>query len=108
MMNKLDLRLRVERWLGVRHASDRRKAPRERRGRTGGDGLVLFAAGLAQMNVHIDQAGRNDLAACIEDQVLPVRVYVVAGNATVLDEQVRHTIYILAGIDDAASLNQDA
>ena len=60
---------RVEGRLGVRHARDRRDAAGDGRGRAGGDGLVLLAARLAQVDVHVDEAGRDDQPGAVEGPV---------------------------------------
>ena len=102
MLHELDLGLGVDRGFGVGHAGDGGKPARQGRRRAGGDGLVVFASRLAQVNVHVDQARRDDFAAGVDDQVLAVARRVVAGDAAVLDEQIGHAIQLLAGIDDAA------
>ena len=61
-IDELGRRLAVEGRLGVRHARHRGDAAGQGRRRAGGDGLVLLAARLAQMDVHVDQAGADDLA----------------------------------------------
>src|SRR5207302_9100763 len=61
-VDELGGRLAVEGRLGVGHAGDRGDAAGEGGGGAGGDGLVLLAAGLAEVDVHVDQAGADDLA----------------------------------------------
>ena len=63
--------LAVEGRLGVGHAGDRRDAAGQRRRGAGGDGLVLLAARLAQVDVHVDQAGADDLARGVEGRGRP-------------------------------------
>ena len=45
--------------LRIRHATERRESARDRRGRPGGDGLLVFEAGLTQMHMEIDKAWKN-------------------------------------------------
>ncbi len=63
VLDELDRGLRVDRRLGVGNAGDRRESAGQRRGRAGGDRFVLFAPRLAEVDVHVDQARRDDLAA---------------------------------------------
>lgn len=53
----------VDDGLRVRHAAHRREAAVGRGARAGGDVLLLLQAGLAQMHVHVHQAGHHYLAA---------------------------------------------
>ena len=46
--------------LGVRHAGDGGEAARDSRGRAGGDRLLMFLTGLAQVHVNIDEARCDD------------------------------------------------
>ena len=43
------------------------KAARRRRRRARGDGLLVALAGLAQVHVHVDEAGRNGQAGCVQN-----------------------------------------
>ena len=52
----------VDDGLRVGHAAHRREAAVGRGARAGGDVLLLLVAGLAQMHVHVHQAGHHDLA----------------------------------------------
>ena len=61
-IDELRRRLAVEGRLGVGHARHRGNAAGQGRRRAGGDGLVFFAARLAQMDVHVDQA--RDRRSC--------------------------------------------
>ena len=58
--------------------------------------------------MHVDQAGRDDLAAGVKDQVLTIGRHVIAGDAALGDQEVRDPIQLLTRIDDAAPLDQDA
>ena len=97
-IDELRGRLAVEGRLGVGHARDRRDAAGQGRRRAGGDGLVLLAARLAQVDVHVDQAGADDLAGGVEGPVgLQVRLGTDADDALALDPQVGHLVEVLHG-----------
>ena len=68
-VDELGRRLTVQGRLGVGHARHRRDAAGQRRRRAGADRLVLLAARLAQMDVHVDEAGTDDLARGVEGAV---------------------------------------
>jgi hypothetical protein len=53
--------------LGVRHAADRREATGGRRARAGLDVFLVFLAGLAQVDVEIDEAGDDPQALDVDD-----------------------------------------
>ena len=52
---------------GVGHGGHRGEPARGGRGRAGGDGLLVALAGLAQVDVHIDETGCNGEAGGVED-----------------------------------------
>ena len=52
--------------IGVRHAGDRREAAGRRGARPGLDRLLVFVSRLAQMHVHVDEAGKNQAAAGVD------------------------------------------
>ena len=56
----------------VGHADDGGEAGRHRRRRAAGDGLLFFVAGIAEMDVNIDQAGRHELARRIDHPRRPI------------------------------------
>src|SRR5262249_6655523 len=88
-MNELRGSLRVDGRLGVGHARYRRDTAGQRRGGAGGDGLVLLAARLAQVDVHVDQARADDQAVRVERAVsAKVRLRVEANNAAIVNPQV--------------------
>src|SRR5690606_16958013 len=65
---------------GVGHREHRRVAAESRCRRTGFDVLGVFAAGLAQVGVQIDEAGQQDLTVGVDD----VTEFTVAGNRQLL------------------------
>ena len=66
-LHPLDRRGTVHRRAGVGHARDRRETAGGRGGGPGRDRLLGFAAGLAQVDVEVHQARREDGAAGIDD-----------------------------------------
>jgi hypothetical protein len=79
----------------------RRKSARRRRRRAGGDGLLVALAGLAQMDVNVDQAGRDGEAGCVEN--LGARWPASAcpagnlGHAAVFEQNVLGSVHAAAG-----------
>ncbi len=53
--------------IGVRHRADRGESAGRRRARAGRDRLDIFAPRLAQMAVHVDEAGRDDEPGAVDD-----------------------------------------
>ena len=53
--------------IGVGHAADGGEAARRRRPRARGDVLFVLVPGLAQVHVQVDEAGRDHLAAAVDD-----------------------------------------
>ena len=68
-VDELGRRLAVDGRLGVGHARDAGHAAGQGGGGAGGDGLVLLAARLAEVDVHVDQPGADDLAGGVEGGV---------------------------------------
>jgi hypothetical protein len=52
----------------IRHGQDAGEAAGRRGARAGGDGFLLRAARFAQVDVHVDQAGRDDEALRVDDR----------------------------------------
>ena len=67
--HELDDRQRVLRRLGVRHRNDRGESAEGRGAAPGLDRLRFFSAGLAEMHVQVDEAGRDDAAGGIERDI---------------------------------------
>ena len=57
----------VDRRIGVGPRDQRRHAARRRGGAGAGDRLAMLGAGLADEGAHVDQPGRDDVAAAIDD-----------------------------------------
>ena len=99
--------LAVDGRLGVGHAGHRRDAAGQRRGGAGGDGLVLLAARLAQVDVHVDQAGTDDLVGGVDGAVgVQVGPRAEREDAVALDPEVGDGVEILGRVDDAAMVDQ--
>ena len=103
----------IDRRLGVRHRDDGREASERRRSRTALDRLGLFAAGLAQVRVEIDQPRGDDAPRRVERDACRVtasevvtQVFADRGDAAVLADQ--HVGAATAGlVDDPAALDDD-
>ena len=65
---------RVDDRLGVRHREDRAEAARGRGPRAGGDRLLVLAPRRPQVDVRVDERGREDQARAVHDAV-PVGVH---------------------------------
>ena len=64
---EIDDRRLVDRRIGIRPRQNRRDAARRGRRCRGGDGLAMLRARLADKGAHVDEAGRHDVAAAIDD-----------------------------------------
>ena len=65
-LHELDQRHVVDHRLGVGHAGDAGHPTRRRREAPGSDGLLVLVAGLAEVDVHVDEAGRQAVATAID------------------------------------------
>ncbi len=107
-MNELrDARLIVDR-VGVRHARDRGEAAGDGRGGAGRDRLLVLLAGLAQVHVHVDQAGDDHQAGGDGEHVRAFDRQIGADlrNHAIDDQQIARAIDPVRGIDDAPALQQ--
>ena len=68
-MDELGGGLAVDGGFGVRHTRHGRDAAGQGGRRAGGDGFVFLAARLAQMDVHVDEAGADDHARGVDGAV---------------------------------------
>ena len=103
-VDELRRRLVVEGRLRVRHARHRRDAARQCRGGAGGDRLVFFAARFAQVNVHVDEPGADDLAASRRWCALACSSGCgpMPPNLPAAHPQIDDPIDVLRGVDDPA------
>ena len=106
-----DVRRRVRRQ-GVRHGNHGGEAAARRRAGAGLDGFRGFAARLAQMDVQIDQARRDDEAGSVEDgkgrrkSVEGRGSRAERGDAAIDDEQVARRFDAGDGIEQASVFDQ--
>ena len=85
--HELDDGQRVLRRLGVRHGDDGGETTEGRGPAPGLDRLRFLSTGLAQMDVQVDEAGRDDAAAGIEGHS-PSRFDADLDDPAVLDRHV--------------------
>src|SRR5207253_2338958 len=75
-------------------------------GCAGGDGLVLFAAGLPEVDVHVDQARTHNLTGRIQDPIRgELRLGTDADNVLVAQPQVCNLIQPLYRVNNPAVSN---
>src|SRR5262249_9813161 len=94
----------------VGHAAHGGEPAGRRRARPAGDRLLVLVARLAQVHVHVDEAGTDDLARGV-DAFGPCRRPERAADlrdAAVGDEHVLHGVDAAGGIEDAAPGDQEA
>ena len=90
-------------WRRVRHAADGGEPTGGGGARAGFDGLGVFEAGLAQMDVHVDKAGRDDQAGRVEfGGSGGFKILADGGDAAVFDRRRRDRVQMTGGVDHAA------
>ena len=79
----------IDRRRSVRHADDARESARRGRARTAGDGFLRRLPGLAEVNVQVDQSGRDDQTGAVDffNFTLPLSAFRFRRDAAVHDEQ---------------------
>ena len=95
----------VERRVRVRHRADGGEATARGRGRAAGDRLLVFEAGLAQVDVQVHEAGRHDQPGRVDAVRLDHRVALVradARDAAVDDHDVGDAVAPEGRVDHAA------
>ncbi len=102
-IDELDARIVVERRLGVGHAADGGEPAGDRRGGAGGDGFFFFLAGLAEVDMRIDQAGADDAARGVEQAGIGAEVrrghITHMHDAAIVDDQIGGAVEFLSGVD---------
>src|SRR5581483_9883362 len=100
-MDKLGRCLAIQGRLGVGHARHRGNAACQCRRCAGADRLVLFAAWLTQMDVHVDETRTYDFARGIEDAISLCRgMRPHAQDVLATNPQVGNLINALRRVDD--------
>ena len=100
----------VDRRLGAGHRADGGEAAAGGGGGAAGDRLLVFGAGLAQVRLEIDEAGRDDEAGGVDPIGLDHHVALVRADARdppVDDHDVGDTVLAERGIDDAAVVDRE-
>ena len=94
--------------VGVRHAGDGREPSRRGCPGAGVDRLLVLLARLAQVDVHVDQAGDDDQTRGVDlARALRRRKAGAAGrHPAALDEHVGRAVELLGRVDDPAPANQ--
>ena len=99
---------RVDDRLGVGHGEDGAEAAGGGRPRAGRDRLLVLAAGRAQVDVRIDERGREHEAGCVDD-AMAVRLDVRSElrDHAVVHAHVEHGVHAAGGIDDARAADDE-
>ena len=91
---------------GVGHAADGGESTGGGGARAAFDGLGVFEAGLAQMDVHVDEAGRDDEAGGVEfGGAGGVEILADGGDAAVFDSDVADGVQTAGRVHHAAVAN---
>jgi len=93
----------------VGHGADRRDPAGHGCRAAAFHGLLVLAAGFAQMNVHVDQAGHDHLAAQIEQLALIIgrQIGTHAGDAAIDDQEIQGLALAAGQVEHLAALKQD-
>src|SRR5690606_9980703 len=105
----LDDVARGDRRVGVGHAGDAGEAAEGGGADAGLDRLLVLLPRLAEVDVHVEPAGRDRLAARVvdADAVLGLDAVGDAGDAAVPDEQVGAARLAGLGVEERAVLNEE-
>ena len=102
-----DLGARVGDGGGVGHRRDVCEAAVRRRAGTGLDGLLVLETGVAEVNVHVEQAGYQVLARAVDDLgAVAGQVMARLGDLVALDEDVEDLVEAELRIDDVCTFDQ--
>ena len=85
---KIDNRRLVDRRIGIGAGKDCRDAACRRRQGRGRDRLAVFGAGLADEGPHVDEAGRDAIAAAIDDLRMGGQICRHNGGANIADQAI--------------------
>jgi hypothetical protein len=105
---RAERRGRVHDRIGVRHGEDRAIAARSRGRRAARHGLLVFAAGRAQVDMRIDERRREDEPVRLDDAVL-VRVHRLGdlGDRSVVDPHLEPRVGPLDRVEHARAAEHD-
>ncbi len=94
----------------VRHAAHGGEPAGGRGPRAGRDGLLVLLAGLAQVHVHVDESGTDDLAGRVDDLDVGGRLEAPPEphDLAVLDQEVLDGVDVVRRIDHAPAPDQEA
>ena len=99
-------RRRIERRFRVGHAGDRGETAGHGRRDTGGDRFLVRETGFAQVDVHVDEARRNDRAGGVDHpRICGVGVLRDLADEAVLDDDIANSVESVRRIDDPAAAN---
>ncbi len=108
-LDVLDAERVVDDRRGVRHAADRRKAALGSRAGAGGNVFLLLLAGLAQVDMHVDQTRGDDLARQVAlDALLDGKPLPHFDNLAIADHDVGHFVQADLRVDNARVLKQQS
>ena len=95
--------------VGVRHAGNRRESAGDGGSGAGRHRLLVRLPRLAQMDMHVDEAGTDDETGRHLDDggAVDRKVPSNRGNRAIRDQDVARAIDCLRGIDDLPSLQKD-
>ena len=92
---------------GVGHAGDRGHAAGQGGTGAGGDGLVFLVAGLAEVDVRVDQARADDHAAGVDDDLGFLVALAERQHPAPAEPEIAQPVDILAGVDDPPPCDLD-
>ena len=105
--DKLGRGLAVDGGNRVGHAGHRGHSARQGGRGTRGDGFILLVAGLAQVDVNVDQAGADDQSAGVDDNLGLFVACTGRQDVAPADPEIAELVAFLAGVDDPAPRNLD-
>jgi len=106
-MDKFDIGGIIDRRICIGHAHNGRKAPGHSRRGAGSDGFFFFIAGLPEMHMQVNQAGRYNLSGGINDHVGFLGKTADLGHFPVNRKQIGDLIDPMGRIDEPSVPNQN-
>src|SRR6266849_7134120 len=102
---------RVDDGLGIGHATYGSETSGRGGSGPGGDGLLVALAGLAQMDMQVDESGRDDQATSVEFVVRCTACLAWRRdlrNLSITQQDVHGRVDLRGGVDETAALDQQA